>query len=249
MATVSYEALTTVKRALQSFQTDITGAGFSAGSTASGILSECQSNIQQTTNTIGSIEDVVKQLSWKMGQAEEQLSVCNYEWGRIYHEELPTLYKNIQNTEGQLYQLRSQIMALRAELSALEDGEVRDRILSQISALDNQRKNAEGNLQQMEAAAAEKERRKQMLQGQIASLKSELSKLESERSTQKNRLGKWKDKLVRQKSAFSRVEADLNAYVSAARYFESSSSGAAATSESAINRCIASIEGYESAIL
>lgn len=249
MVSVSYEALAIVKRALQSFQADITGAGFSAGNTASGILSECQSSIQQTANTIGSIEDEIKKLSQKIGQAEEQSSACNYEWGRIYYEELPALYQSIQNIEGQLYQLRGQIMALRAELSDLEDGAVRDRVLSQISALDNQRKNAEDNLQQMEAVATEKERRKKMLQDQIASLKSELSQLEAERSAQKGRLSKWQDKLVRQKSAFSRVEADLNAYVSAARFFESSSSGATATSESAINRCIESIEGYESVIL
>lgn len=249
MASVSYEALVTVKRALQSFQTDVAGAGFSAGNAASNILSECQSSIRQTEDAISAIEDEIRRLSWEIDQAEQQLSACNYEWDRIYHEELPTLYKNIQGTEGQLYQLRGQIRALQAELPGLEDGEAKNQVLSRISALDEERKNAEGYLQQLEAAVAEKERRRKVLQSQIAELKSKLMGMESERATQKNRLGKWQNKLARQKSAFSRVESDLNAYVSAARFFESSSSGAAATSQSAVNRCIESIESYESVIL
>lgn len=249
MVSVSYEALATVKRALQNFESDVAGAGFSAGNAAAGILSECRASIQQTLNTIGSLEDEIKELSWKIDQTEKQLSACNYEWGRIYHEELPTLYQSIQGAEGQLYQLRGQIRALQAELSGLEDGEARNHLLSQIAALDNQRKTVEDHLCQMEAAVAEKENRRKMLQGQIATLKSDLSQLETERSEQKSRLGRWRDKLERQKSAFSRVEADLNDYVSAARFFESSSSGAAATSQSAVNRCIESIESYESVVL
>ena len=249
MASVSYEALATVKRALQSFQTDVAGAGFSAGNAAGNILSECQSSIRQTEDAVSAVEDEIRRLSWEIDQAERQLSACNYEWGRIYHEELPALYKDIQGAEGQLYQLRGQIRALQAELPGLEDGEAKNQLLSRISALDEQRKITEGHLQQMEAAVAEKERRKEILQSQIAKLKSNLMGMESERATQKNRLGKWQNKLERQKSAFSRVESDLNAYVSAARFFESSSSGAAAASQSAVNRCIESIESYESVIL
>lgn len=249
MASVSYEALATVKRALQNFQSDVSGAGFSAGNTASAILSECRASVQQTADTIGSIEEEIKQLSWQIDQADKQLSACNYEWGRIYHEELPMLYKDIQNTEGQLYQLRGQIRALQAELPGLEEGEAKNQVLRQISALDNQRKNGEGHLQQLNAAVAEKEQKKQILQGQIAKLKSDLSRMESERSEKKSRLSKFYGKLERQKSALSRVQADLDAYVSAARFFEQSSSGATATSQAAINRCLESIESYESVIL
>lgn len=248
MASVSYEALATVKRALQNFQTDVSGAGFSAGNSANGILSECQASIQQTANIIADVQGQLKRVEGQIDRTEQELSNCSYRWSIIYNEEMPMLRKSIKDTEWQIYQLDGQVQALENELSHVDE-EAKGQIHAQISTLMSQRRSMDGQLKKLRAALAEKDNEQQRLQGQMASLRSDLSRLESERAELKGRLNRLEGKLARQKSAFARVKSDLDAYISAARYFESSSSGAAAASQSAVNRCIESIESYESVIL
>lgn len=58
-----------------------------------------------------------------------------------------------------------------------------------------------------------------------------------------------KDKLERLKTTFSRVEADLNDYVSATKKFESSTSEQNQNNTNAIEKCMESIEQYLSTSL
>lgn len=58
-----------------------------------------------------------------------------------------------------------------------------------------------------------------------------------------------KDKFERLKTTFSRVEADLNDYVSATKKFESNASDQNQNATSAIEKCLESIDQYLSTSL
>ena len=98
--------------------------------------------------------------------------------------------------------------------------------------------------QELEDELRNAEKKQVELQQQLNAIKSQKTQLESEHSSEKNRCNKLKGKLERLKTAYSRVESDLRAYVSAAKNFEVSSSDSAQKNASAVERCIASIEGY-----
>ena len=83
----------------------------------------------------------------------------------------------------------------------------------------------------------------------INSAKSQKVQCESELSIQKNRCNKMKDKLERLNTSFSRVEADLNAYVAATKKFEGNASERTQNNSSAIDKCMESIEQYLSTSL
>ena len=88
------------------------------------------------------------------------------------------------------------------------------------------------------------ERKKEELQQTISAAKAQKAECENERSVQRNRCSKLKDKLERLKSAFGRVKSELNAYLSATRKFESSSTDKAQANANSIDKCVASIEAY-----
>lgn len=83
----------------------------------------------------------------------------------------------------------------------------------------------------------------------INSAKSQKAQCENELSVQKNRCNKMKDKLERLNTTYSRVEADLNAYVAATKKFEGNASEKTQSNTSAVEKCMESIEQYLSTSL
>lgn len=96
----------------------------------------------------------------------------------------------------------------------------------------------------MESELRNAEQNKKALQQSIKSNKAQKSKCEDDLAVQKRRHSKQKDKLERQKTAFCRVETDLDTYVSAAKKFESSASDKAQHNTNSVEKCISSIEEY-----
>ena len=93
------------------------------------------------------------------------------------------------------------------------------------------------------------EQRKAELQQEINVAKSQKAHYESELSVQKNRCNKLKDKLERLTTTYSRVEADLKAYVDTTKKFVGAASERSLSSKSAVEKCMDSIEQYLSTSL
>ena len=238
MVDVSVEALQTVKDALTTFQTDIEGLSVRSANNADSVLADCKAHIGKT-QVEGKISDLTKQIS----DLEARISRATNEYNALLSR-IPQIENNIHSFNSMISSLNTQVASLRAQLANVEDDDLRQQIQAQINKLSRQVSQCEAERNQVEDELSRAEQKKTELQQTIGSAKSQKAECENELSVQKNRCNKLKDKLERLNTAFSRVEADLSAYVAVTKKFESSSSDKVQGNASAVEKCMASIEEY-----
>ena len=246
MADVTTEALQTVKNALSTSQTDISGLSMRATDNADDITEECKGKINLTKTEIAQVETQIAILNKQISNLEAKIEQATNQYNALLAR-IPQLENNIRSLNSRISALNSQIASLRSQLSNTEDDDKRQQIQEQINALSRQVSQCEAEKSQLESALQNSEQRKAELQQTINSAKSQKAQCESELSVQKNRCNKMKDKLERLNATYSRVEADLNSYVAATKKFEGNASERTRDNSSAIDRCIESIEQYLSA--
>ena len=243
MVDVTTEALQTVKRALVTFQSDINGLSMRATNNADDITEECKGHIKQTKAKIAQVETEIVTLNNQITELEAKINRATGEYNDLLTR-IPKLENYIRSLNTRISALNSQIASLRSQLANTEDDDERQQIQEQINVLSCQISQCESERSQLESELQNSEQHKAELQQAINSAKSQKSQFESELSVQKNRCNKMKDKLERMNTTFSRVEADLNAYVAATKKFEGNALERTQNNASAIERCIESIEEY-----
>lgn len=243
MVDVTTEALQTVKNALATFQSDISGLSMRATNDTDDIVNECKAKITQTKSEIAQVETQISVINQQINELESKIEQTTAQHNTLTAR-IPQLMNNIRSLGSKISILNSQISSLRSQLANTEGDEERQQIQEQISALDNQVSQCEAKRAQMETELQNSEQRKSELQQAINSAKSQKTQCESELSVQKNRCNKMKDKFERLKRTFTRVEADLKDYVSATKKFESGSAEKAQHNRSSIDKCLYSINEY-----
>ena len=243
MVDVTTEALQTVKSALTTFQSDINGLSMRAINNADNITEECQNHIKQTKAELAQVEAQIVALNKQIADLDAKIEQATSQYNALLAR-IPQLENNIRSLNSRISALNSQIASLRSQLANTEDDDERQQIQEQINALSRQVSQCEAERSQSKTELQNSERRKTELQSTINSAKSQKLQCESELSVQKNRCNKMKDKLERLSTTFSRVEADLNAYVAATKKFECSASERTQNNSSAIDKCMESIEQY-----
>ena len=243
MVDVTTEALQTVKNALSTFQSDISGLSMRATDNADDITEECKSKINLTKTEIAQVETQIAILNKQISNLEAKIEQATNQYNALLAR-IPQLENNIRSLNSRISALNSQIASLRSQLANTEDDDERQQIQEQINALSRQVSQCEAERSQLESELQNSEQKKAELQQTINSAKSQKAQCESELSTQKNRCNKMKDKLERLNTTYSRVELDLNAYVAATKKFEGNASERTQSNTSAIEKCMKSIEEY-----
>lgn len=243
MVDVTTEALQTVKSALVTFQSDIDGLSMRATNNADDITEECKNHIKQTKAEIVQVEAQIAALNKQIAGIEAKIEQAASQYNALLAR-IPQLENNIHSLNSRISALNSQIASLRSQLANTEDDDERQQIQEQINVLSRQVSQCEIECNQLEAELQNSDQRKTELQQAINSAKSQKFQRESELSVQKNRCNKMKDKLERLNTTYSRVEADLNAYVAATKKFEGDSLDKAKHNTTIIEKCVESIEQY-----
>lgn len=242
MVTVTTEALSSVKKALQDFRTDIEGLATRSENKTETQLDQCRSAVKQTTGDLEKAETLVAQLTQTVARLEAEIAKMTKQLEQVQRR-LPQIGNEVQSISSQLTQLRARLSQLQAQLSGA-DGEAREQIQAQINAVQGQIRQCEQKKAQLEKEKSQLETQKSQLQSGLSSAKGEKAKSEAELARQKNRRDKLKDKLSRLKTAFHRVEDKARDYVKATRTFESRAGASTQKSASAVDKCLASIEAY-----
>lgn len=242
MVTVTTEALSSVKKALQDFRTDIEGLAARSESKTETQLDQCRGAVKQTAGDVQKAETLVAQLTQTVARLEAEIAKMTKQLEQVQRR-LPQIGNEVQSISSQLTQLRSRLSQLQAQLSGA-DGEAREQIQAQINSVQGQIRQCEQKKAQLEKEKSQLETQKSQLQSGLSSAKGEKAKSEAELARQKNRRDKLKDKLSRLKTAFHRVEDKARDYVKATRTFESRAGASTQKSASAVDKCLASIEAY-----
>ena len=243
MVDVSVSALQTVRRALSDFQSDISGLAQRAGRDAHEIIDSCEQAIDQTEVKIAQLEAIIDELTRQIEALEDTIAQATNAYNYL-EAKIPQLEGQIRSLDSTISSLYGQISSLRGQLANTEDSDQKRQIQSMIDSLTCQVHQCEAQRNSLENELHSAERQKEELRLTINRAKAQKADCEHERAVQKNRCNKYKDKLERLKSAFGRVKAETNGYLSAARKFESSSTDRAQSNANATDRCIATIETY-----
>ena len=243
MADLSSEALQTVKKALKIFQADIDGLGLRASDASADIMEDCRNQmnrakveIAEAGALIASLEDRISNSDAKIAQASSEYSALTVRASKIQG--------CIQSRTAMMCSLNAQVSSLRAKLSGCGSDEERQQIQNQMVQLERQIAQCDAERSQLETELDEMEQSKSKLQQTIRNTKAEKAKMEEELLVQRHRNVKLSDKYERLKTAFHRVESDLQVYVSAAKQFESSASEKTQRNTNAVDKCISMIEEY-----
>lgn len=243
MVDVTTEALQTVKSALATFQSDINGISMRATNNADEITEECKKQIKQTKAEITQVEAQITTLKKQIADLEAKIEQATSQYNALFAK-IPQLENNIRSLNSRISALNSQIASLRLQLANIEDDDEHQQIQEQINDLSCQVSQCEAERSQLESELQNSEQKKAELQQVINAAKSQKAQCENELSVQKNRYNKMKDKLERLNITYSRVEADLNAYVAATKKFENISSDSIQNKTNAIEKCIVSLDEY-----
>lgn len=243
MVDVSTEALQTIKNTLTTFKTDIDGISIRSTNNAENVMEGCKAYIGQTKTEVAQVEGQIAVLNKQISELEARIAQATNEYNALVLR-IPQIENNIQSLNSRISLLNAQIASLRSQLANVEDDDLRQQIQDQINALSRQVSQCESERDQLEDELSRSEKKKAELQQAINFAKSQKIQCESELSVQKRRCNKFKDKLKRLNMTYSRVEADLNAYVAATKKFEGNSSDRIQNNTSAIEKCMESIEQY-----
>lgn len=243
MVDVTTEALQTVKNALATFQSEISGLSMRATNDTNTIVNGCKAQITQAKSEIAQVETQISVISRQINELESEIEQTTAQYNALVAR-IPKLENNIRSMESKISTLNSQIISLRSHLANAESDEERQQIQEQENTLSNKLSHCESEKRQLEALLQTAEQKKSECQQRINSAKVQKAQCESELSVQKNRCNKMKDKFERLRSTFNRVEADLKDYVSATKKFENQAAGQTQRNTCAVEKCLESIEQY-----
>ena len=120
MADVTTEALQTVKNALSTFQTDISGLSMRATDNADDITEECKGKINLTKTEIAQVETQIAILNKQISNLEAKIEQATNQYNALLAR-IPQLENNIRSLNSRISALNSQIASLRSQLSNTED--------------------------------------------------------------------------------------------------------------------------------
>ena len=248
MVSVSREALSSVKGALMTFNSEISGMSWRAHRRAEEITLECWARVQQTANFVVQLQSESDELAWEIDKLEGLIA---QDVSDLYDVKcsIPQMKGDLQQTDTQVHNLKGQLKDLYSARSQCEDGPVKDQLDEQIALLENQRDQTECRAADLRNSIRNAEEKQSELENSISRNKKAKANLETDLDALKRRCSAYQDKLERQKDAGRTLEADLNAYVDAMKRLELSSGSRAQESMGAVEACIAGIDGYMSANL
>lgn len=243
MVDVTTEALQTVKNALANFQSDIDGISIRSANNADDIIEECKVHIRQTKAEIARVEAQITVLNKQIIDLEAKIDQTTNQYNALLAR-IPQLENSIRSLDSKISALYLQVSSLRSKLANADDAGIRHQIQGQINNLMHQISKCETERNRTENELRDSEEKKNELQQVISSEKAQNEQCENELSVQKSRCNKMKDKHERLNTVYSRVEADLNAYIVATKKFEVNASERIQGNTSAVEKCMDSIERY-----
>lgn len=245
MVEVTNEALQIVKRALKDFKTDIKNISGNAKNEANLLIQDGRSKVSGAEQDVLQSETNICDLTKMIEVLEDKLSqICGEVRG--IQSKVFLIMQHMELLDNQVATMRIHASVLQSQLSDTDDDEQRTLIKLQIYELKNR---INQNFVQRDNLDKEKQNlalKKEQLNQEISISKSKKSHYEEKLNIEKSRCNKLKSKLERLKNAFVKMESDLISYADAVHKFALSASSNSQNNVSAVDRCILSIDDYES---
>ncbi|MDR0219944.1 MAG: hypothetical protein LBI54_00885 [Lachnospiraceae bacterium] len=239
---VSIDALTRVKAALNDYQIDISGFSQRIEQQSADIMKSAEREMQKIAQQIEETRSAIWQLKEKIIRLEEDIKRMG--------NDIKATERKIEATENRIGAKQKEADCIREQIAELEraaanaQGEAAVRIREQLSELRELLAQVEAEIRGLRNELSDLKARITQLQQGIRDARSERVKAEDKLHAAERVLDRRQNKHERMKATVIKLNDQMEAILSASKSFETRATSKAEESAGNIDKCLAAIEAY-----
>lgn len=235
LASVSEQALKSVKLALQKFQIDMERSSGIIMNQSDVRLSSALATLMSVKHEMEDAEGVVRKLEGDLIFAEDKI--------REYERKRNDARYQAQQLQNQASSMESQKSGLENQLRACQNSQD-PKAESESAALQSQILALNSQINRLQSQARAEQQRMYMFENEIQNYTVRRNKCRKELEAARERLNKFRNKVSRMETAYSQMKIDMQEYTDAAKHFKREADRMALHNMSAVGKCIAIVEKY-----
>ena len=235
LASVSEQALKSVKLALQKFQIDMERSSGIIMNQSDVRLSSALATLMSVKHEMEDAEGVVRKLEGDLIFAEDKI--------REYERKRNDARYRAQQFQNHASSMESQKAGLENQLRACQNSQD-PKAESESAALQSQISALNSQINNLQSQASAEQQRMYMFENELQNYTVRRNKCRKELEAARERLNKFRNKVSRMETAYSQMKIDMQEYTDAAKHFEREANRMALHNMGAVGKCIAIVEKY-----
>jgi len=240
---VSTDALTKVKTALNDYNIDISGFASRIEQQSTDIsksagleMQKVARQIKDTTDKINKIKAETNQLAGAINQMSNDI--------KSTEQNLVILQNQLAAKHNDANRLKEQITEMQKKAAESDNADAKARIQEQINQLRSKLSQIESEIMRLKNAESELKERIPQLQRKNKEAQNDKAKCEDEHRTTERHLDRLLNKQDRMKAALAKINNNMEIILSASKSFETRAISKTEQSMGNIDKCIAAIDAY-----
>ncbi|MCL2295364.1 MAG: hypothetical protein FWC36_10980 [Spirochaetes bacterium] len=239
---VSKDALTKVKAALNDYYIDISGFSTRIGQQISVVsksadleMQKIKQKIEETTNRINQYKAEINRLADTINQMNNEI--------KSTEQKLVSAQNDLTANQTNAMHIKKQISEME-QAAARAEGEVKEKIQKQIDDRRNQLYQTESEIRSSENELFKLKECGLQLQQKVHVIQAEKAKKEDELRTTERFLDRLRNKQERMNASLAKMNDNINTMLSASKSFETQAVSGTEQNVGNIEKCIAAVDKY-----